>query len=57
MQHSSYQKRVTRDRKYNANHLSSKYFELVLLGRPKFDKIVSNVKFKTTNDEMRKFGH
>ena len=57
MQHSRHSQRVTRDLKYNANHLSSKRFKLVLLGRPKFDKIVSNVKFKTKNDEMRKFGH
>ena len=57
MQHSKYSQRVPRDQKHHENHLSSKCFEQVLLGRPKFDKIVSNVKFKTTNDEMRKFGH
>ena len=54
MQHSRYQKRVTRDRKYNANHFASKCFEFVLSRPSKFDKIVSNVEFETTNDKMRK---
>ena len=54
MQHSKYSQRVTRDQKHHENHLTSKYFELILLGRPKFDKIVSNVEFETTIDEMRK---
>ena len=48
-------KRKSRDRKHLKNHLASKFFELVLFRRSKFDEIAKFVEFKTSNDEMRKF--
>ena len=54
MRCSKYKWQESCDRKNHKNNLASKHTCLFLLGRPKFDEIVSNVEFETANDEMRK---